>query len=65
MYEAMKDEVARRGAHAEVWVTRTACLGVCPKTGCAVAEYPRGRVAAEVTAAEAVAWLRAAMDEGA
>lgn len=64
MYDALKDEVARRGAHAEAWITRTACLGVCPESGCTVAEYPRGRVASGVSVDEAVAWLRACFDEG-
>ena len=49
VYAAMKDEVAARGAYRDAWVTRTYCIGVCPKRGCTVAIYPRGRVVAEVT----------------
>jgi (2Fe-2S) ferredoxin len=48
VYEAMKREVARRGAFRAVWVTRAQCLGVCPKHGCTVAIYPRQRVVADV-----------------
>jgi (2Fe-2S) ferredoxin len=40
VYEALKDEVARRNAIPTVWVTRTQCLGVCPKEGATVAVYP-------------------------
>lgn len=36
----MKEEVARRGRIADVWVTKTHCLGVCPKSGATVARYP-------------------------
>jgi hypothetical protein len=42
-YAALKAEVARRGEVASVWVTRTYCLGVCPREGCTVAVYPRGQ----------------------
>jgi (2Fe-2S) ferredoxin len=59
VYAAMKDEVARRGAFRAVWVTRTHCLGVCPKRGCTVAVYPRGRVVAEVDVADARALFEA------
>lgn len=40
VYEAMKAEVARRGRIAELWVTKTHCLGICPKRGATVARYP-------------------------
>jgi hypothetical protein len=53
VYAALKNEVARRGAFRAVWVTRTHCLGVCPKRGCTVAVYPQAKVLAEVEAAEA------------
>jgi hypothetical protein len=44
VYARLKDEVARRGEVASVWVTRTHCLGVCPPDGCTVAVYPRGEI---------------------
>ncbi len=40
MYDALKAEVATRRQHAEVWVTKTHCLGICPKRGATVARYP-------------------------
>jgi (2Fe-2S) ferredoxin len=53
VYAALKDEVARRGAFRAVWVTRTQCLGVCPRQGCTVAVYPRAQVLADVSVADA------------
>ena len=47
LYDALKREVASRGAHASVWITKTYCLGICPKHGATVASYPSGRIAAE------------------
>jgi predicted metal-binding protein len=44
LYDALKDEVARRGAVRSVWVTKTHCLGICPKTGATVATYPAARI---------------------
>jgi (2Fe-2S) ferredoxin len=52
VYAGLKDEVARHGAFRAVWVTRTHCLGVCPKRGCTVAVYPRAKVLAEVEPAD-------------
>ena len=40
VYAAMKEEVARRGRVVDVWVTKTHCLGICPKSGCTVARHP-------------------------
>src|SRR4051794_3866186 len=40
LYDALKAEVAARGAHASIWVTKTHCLGICPKQGATVARYP-------------------------
>jgi hypothetical protein len=53
-YAVLKAEVARRGAYRAVWVTKTYCLGVCPKRGCTVASYPSGDLFAEVDAEDAV-----------
>lgn len=39
MYDALKREVSRRRLVADVWVTKTHCLGICPKHGCTVARY--------------------------
>ena len=62
VYAATKDEVAKRGAYRAVWVTRTLCLGVCPKRGAAVAIYPVQRIYSEVEAADAPALVADAID---
>lgn len=40
LYDALKAEVAARGDHVTTWVTKTHCLGICPKRGATVARYP-------------------------
>jgi hypothetical protein len=40
LYDALKAEVSARHAVNEVWVTKTSCLGICPKVGATVARYP-------------------------
>ena len=41
LYDALKAEVARAPAWSrEIWVTKTHCLGICPKRGATVARYP-------------------------
>lgn len=56
VYAALKDEVARRRLIADVWVTKTHCLGVCPKAGTTVARWPEatgGAILTEVVPADA------------
>jgi (2Fe-2S) ferredoxin len=36
-------------AHRGLWVTRTHCLGLCPKTGCTVTVAPQMQSFVEVT----------------
>ena len=60
VFAIMKAEVARRGAYRAIWVTKTHCLGVCPKRGATVAVYPRGTLYSEVDETEAAALLDAA-----
>jgi hypothetical protein len=40
LYDALKSEVATRRKVAEIWITKTHCLGICPRYGAAVARYP-------------------------
>ena len=40
LYDALKAEVAARAEHNTTWVTKTHCLGLCPKRGATVARYP-------------------------
>lgn len=64
VYAALKTGVTDvRG----VWITKTHCLGLCPKQGCTVARYPSpassGTLFTEVTPADAVALLGEAPHE--
>jgi (2Fe-2S) ferredoxin len=45
LYDALKGEVAARRMHTEIWVTKTHCLGICPKRGATVARYPAATTA--------------------
>jgi (2Fe-2S) ferredoxin len=63
VFDALKAEVAKRGAYRAVWVTRTYCLGVCPKRGATVAVYPRQRIVAEVEPSDAAPLFQSALDE--
>lgn len=51
VYGALKSAVARiPGGTVAIWVTKTHCLGICPKRGCTVARYPSARpIVMEVT----------------
>ncbi|MGH7284557.1 MAG: hypothetical protein ACRELY_23780 [Polyangiaceae bacterium] len=62
LYDALKKEVAHHREHARVWVTKTACMGICPSRGATCARYPHARIFTEVEASEA-ALLYAARDE--
>lgn len=55
LYAALKDEVGKRGEVVSTWVTRTLCLGICPKAGATVAIHGAGapRVLTEVVPADA------------
>jgi hypothetical protein len=53
LYDELKRGVATRAAFGSIWVTKTHCLGVCPKSGATVAAYPSGRVLADVDVADA------------
>jgi hypothetical protein len=39
LYEVLKREVATRGLVQSVWITKTHCLGICPRHGATVARY--------------------------
>lgn len=47
VFVALKAKVAAARAYQAVWVTQTACLGVCPKSGATVARYRAGDAAGE------------------
>ncbi|MBX3207919.1 MAG: (2Fe-2S) ferredoxin domain-containing protein [Labilithrix sp.] len=49
LYDALKREVALRGEIATTWITKTFCLGICPKEGATVARWPAREASAIVT----------------
>ncbi len=53
VYVALKQEVTQQRATSDVWVTKTACLGLCPKHGATVAVYPARVFYTEVEAGDA------------
>jgi (2Fe-2S) ferredoxin len=59
VYTTLRGAVNRRGLAAAVWLTRTHCLGVCPRSGTAVALAPGGQLLTEVGASDAEALLAA------
>jgi (2Fe-2S) ferredoxin len=62
VYDAMKREVGERGLVRDVWVTRTLCLGICPKEGATVARYPGDApIRSEVSATDVPALLDEAL----
>jgi (2Fe-2S) ferredoxin len=61
VYDALKLEVARRGAVQSVWVTKTYCLGICPKHGATVARYPTQAIWTEAVSTDAPAILTSSM----
>ncbi len=48
VFQALKAATRARGLAPAVWVTKTHCIGLCPKTGCAVATAPDARYLVEV-----------------
>ena len=66
LYDALKAEVAARGEHTTTWVTKTNCLGLCPKRGATVARYPSSEpILSDVEVADVRALLGPASDGGA
>ena len=48
---------------ARVWITKTHCLGICPKHGCTVARYPQQTILTEVTPEDVPTLLTASADD--
>ncbi len=61
LYETLKAEVARRGLVRSVWVTKTLCLGICPKRGATAASYPDQKMWGGAEADDATMLLDAAL----
>ena len=50
VFDALKAHTL--GQARDVWVTRTGCMGYCPKQGAAVCVQPTGNYFVDVTAAD-------------
>jgi predicted metal-binding protein len=61
VFRALKEAVRSKGLVTSVWITRTACLGLCPKTGCAVTIAPSMEYLVDVEETEALALLDSAI----
>ncbi len=61
IYDALKHEVEQRALTRTVWVTRTHCLGICPKLGATVALYPHGNIWVRTEPGDAAALVDAAL----
>jgi hypothetical protein len=62
LYDALKSEVMARRVVAEIWVTKTHCLGICPKRGATVARYPSAEpIVSDVEVGDVAALLSSAM----
>jgi hypothetical protein len=58
LYDALKDAVAARRSVATIWVTKTQCLGICPKRGATVARrVPREPIVSDVELGDVEALL--------
>src|SRR5262245_43748477 len=66
LYAAFKDAVAARGAYRSVWITKTHCLGVCPREGatCALADGRGRRILAEVVPGDVPELFASLVDPG-
>jgi (2Fe-2S) ferredoxin len=62
VYAALKREVTTTRNAARVWVTRTHCLGICPRVGATVARYPISALYTEVDSSDAAALLQTALE---
>lgn len=53
LYHALKQEVTARSSYVRVWVTKTACMGICPKSGATCIRYPAQAIYTEAEASDA------------
>jgi hypothetical protein len=66
VFTLLKREVAQTRAYADVWITQTACMGVCPAQGATVSiygAYTPQRIVTEVEAADVPALYASATTE--
>jgi microcystin degradation protein MlrC len=60
LHAALLGEIGRQRLYATVWLSRSYCVGACPRTGAAVALTPGGTVLTEALPTDAVEILRQA-----
>ncbi len=53
LFTELKRRTLTSGLASRVWVTKTACLGICPKRGATVALYPVKRFFADALVSDA------------
>jgi (2Fe-2S) ferredoxin len=58
--ESVFNALKARARGSDIWVARTSCLGLCPKTGCTVAIAPSMQYLIEVEDSDVDAVLSAA-----
>lgn len=58
---ALKRKVSAQGRLRDVWVSKTACLGQCPREGCSVVLSPSGEQWVDVTESDCDALLAHSM----
>jgi len=63
VFALLKEAVFAGGLVRDVWVTKTACLGLCPKAGTTVALYPHGEIQTEVLPGDCRTLLATATSE--
>lgn len=61
VFNALRAEASRLGVSGAVWITRSGCLGHCPRDGCSVVVYPRGGQWTDVRTEDTEALLREAI----
>ncbi len=62
VHDAVLAEIGRRNAYSTVWLTKTGCLGRCPRVGCTVVLTPSGVTHDEVTEADAALLVTQVLD---
>ena len=61
VWEALRREVVARRKLATVWITRSHCIGICPKAGATLATFPRRAILSGVLPEDAARVLDDAM----
>ncbi|MCS6899314.1 MAG: (2Fe-2S) ferredoxin domain-containing protein [Myxococcales bacterium] len=57
LHAVLQRMVLQHGLSSQVWLARTSCLGLCPRSGAAVALAAGGTLLTEVTPSDALSLL--------